>query len=218
MDAARRRELQELLARLADGDRAAFPPAFTLLWPVTRAFARSFLRDEGGAEDAAQQALVRVFLRAAEFDASRPALPWVLGVVANECRTLRRRAQRRREGPLEEADARPDPGATPEESATGRDLERAALAALDGLPAPDVEAILAGPTSRAVSRPRGGAPLPSFRSSPGPGAGAGIPPWPRSAARRSSRSPWPFPGGGRSGAAPSCPASPPAWLRSPCPG
>ena len=91
----------------------------------------------------AQQALVRVFLRAAEFDASRPALPWVLGVVANECRTLRRKAQRRREGPLEEADARPDPGASPEESATGRDLERAALAALDGLPAPDVEAILA---------------------------------------------------------------------------
>jgi len=143
MDAARRRELQDLLDRLADGDRAAFPPAFTLLWPVTRAFARSYLRDEAGAEDAAQQALIRVFLRAAEFDVSRPALPWVLGVVANECRTLRRKTQRRREGPLEEADARPHPGASPEESATGRDLERAALAVLDGLPASDVEAILA---------------------------------------------------------------------------
>ena len=143
MDNDQRRELQNLLARLADGDRAAFPPAFTLLWPVTRAFARSFLRDEAGAEDAAQQALIRVFLRAAEFDASRPALPWVLGVVANECRTLRRRAQRRREGPLEEADARPDPGAYPEESATRRDLERAAFVALEGLPAADVEAILA---------------------------------------------------------------------------
>ena len=142
MDAAQRRELQKLLARLADGDRAAFPPAFTLLWPVTRALARSFLRDEAGAEDAAQQALIRVFLRAAEFDAARPALPWVLGVVANECRTLRRKTQRRREGPLEEADARPDPHATPEANATGRDLERAALAALDGLPAADVEAIL----------------------------------------------------------------------------
>lgn len=143
MDAAPRRELQELLARLADGDRAAFPPAFTLLWPVTRSFARSFLRDDAGAEDAAQQALVRVFLRAAEFDASRPALPWVLGVVANECRTLRRRAQRRREGPLEQAGGRPAPGASPEEGAMRRDLERAALAALGGLPAADVEAILA---------------------------------------------------------------------------
>jgi len=143
MDATQRRQLQDVLARLADGDRAAFPPAFTLLWPVTRAFARSFLRDEGGAEDAAQQALIRVFLRAAEFDASRPALPWVLGIVANECRTLRRQSQRRREGPLEEADAHPDPGASPEEGARRRDLERAAFAALNGLPAADVEAILA---------------------------------------------------------------------------
>src|SRR2546428_80284 len=33
--------------------------------------------------------------------------------------------------------------APPEANATGRDLERAALAALDGLPAADVEAILA---------------------------------------------------------------------------
>ena len=62
---------------------------------------------------------------------------------AEKIGTLRRRAQRRREGPLEEADARPDPGASPEESATGRDLERAAFVALEGLPAPDVEAILA---------------------------------------------------------------------------
>ena len=143
MDDTRRRELQDLLARLADGDRAAFPPAFTLLWPVTRDFARSFLRDEAGAEDAAQQALVRVFLRASEFDATRPALPWVLGVVANECRTLRRRAQRRGEGPLADADAHPHPGASPEEGVARRDLERAAFHALDGLPAADVEAILA---------------------------------------------------------------------------
>jgi len=143
MDAAHRQELQDLLVRLADGDRAAFPPAFTLLWPVARAFARSFLREDAGAEDAAQQALVRVFLRAAEFDVSRPALPWVLGVVANECRTLRRRSQRRREASLAEADARPDPAASPEEDAARRDLKRAALSVLEGLPAADVEAILA---------------------------------------------------------------------------
>src|SRR5438093_12506795 len=97
MDAVQRRQLQDLLVRLADGDRAAFPPAFTLLWPVTRGFARSFLREDAGAEDAAQQALVRVLLRAAEFDVSRPALPWVLGVVATACRTPQRRSQRRRE-------------------------------------------------------------------------------------------------------------------------
>lgn len=143
LDAVERRQLQDLLARLADGDRAAFPPAFNLLWPVTRAFARSFLREDAAAEDAAQQALVRVFLRAAEFDASRPALPWVLGVVANECRTLRRRKLRRREGSLAEVEARPDAAATPEEAAARHDLERAAFSVLEGLPAADVEAVLA---------------------------------------------------------------------------
>jgi RNA polymerase sigma-70 factor, ECF subfamily len=143
MDAARHRQLQDLLARLADGDRAAFPPAFTLLWPVTRSFARSFLRDDAGAEDAAQQALLRVFLRAAEFDPSRPALPWVIGVVANECRTLRRKTQRRREAPLAAAEAQADSAASPEEDAARRDLERAALSVLEGLPPTDLETILA---------------------------------------------------------------------------
>jgi RNA polymerase sigma-70 factor (ECF subfamily) len=143
MDVARHRELQQLLVRLADGDRAAFPPAFALLWPVTRSFARSFLRDDAGAEDAAQQALLRLFLRAAEFDPSRPALPWVIGIVANECRTLRRQTWRRREESLAEAEDRAHPGTSPEESATRRDLERAARSVLAGLPSADVEAILA---------------------------------------------------------------------------
>jgi len=143
LDHDRHRQLQDLLARLADGDRAAFPPAFALLWPVTRSFARSFLRDDAGAEDAAQQALVRLFLRAAEYDPSRPALPWVIGIVANECRTLRRKTQRRREGPLAEAEAQADSAASPEEEAARRDLEHAAFSALDGLSPADVEAVLA---------------------------------------------------------------------------
>jgi RNA polymerase sigma-70 factor (ECF subfamily) len=159
MDAARHRELQDLLARLADGDRAAFPPAFTLLWPVTRSFARSFLRDDAGAEDAAQQALVRVFLRAAEFDTSRPALPWVIGIVASECRTLRRKTQRRREGPLAVAEAQADSAASPEEDAARRDLERAALSVLEGLPSADVETILA----HVGEAERPDVPAPTFR-------------------------------------------------------
>jgi RNA polymerase sigma-70 factor, ECF subfamily len=150
MDPAGQRQLQDLLTRLADGDRAAFPPAFALLWPVTRGFARSWLREDAAAEDAAQLALVRVFLRAAEFDPSRPALPWVIGIVANECRTLRRRTQRRREGPLAEAEDAADGAASPEQGAARRDLERAAFDVLGALPPADMEAILAyvGETER----------------------------------------------------------------------
>jgi RNA polymerase sigma-70 factor (ECF subfamily) len=159
MHAAQRRELQDLLARLADGDRAAFPPAFTLLWPVTRNFARSFLRDDAGAEDAAQQALLRVFLHAGEFDPSRPALPWVIGIVANECRTIRRKTQRRREGPLAEAETQADSAASPEEEAARRDLERTAFIALDGLRPGDVEAVLA----HVGAAPRPALPAATFR-------------------------------------------------------
>src|SRR5689334_6702592 len=87
-------ELQRLVARVAEGDRDAFHPLFEALWPVVRRFAE---RSLGGAdaEDAAQNALVKIFARASELDPARPALPWVIAIAASECRTLRRRAGRR---------------------------------------------------------------------------------------------------------------------------
>ena len=68
---------------------------FAALWPIALGFARRALGGAADAEDAAQAALTNVFARAAEFDASRDALSWVLGIVAYECRTLRQRARRR---------------------------------------------------------------------------------------------------------------------------
>ena len=58
------------------------------------------LADPRDAEDAAQQALLNLFARASDFDSSREALPWVLAIAANECRTLRRRQGRRNEDAL----------------------------------------------------------------------------------------------------------------------
>src|SRR5207249_4174514 len=78
-------------------------------------------------EDAAQEALLKIFRRAAEFEPSRPALAWALGIAAFEIRTARRRRQRRREEPPPEdafeSQRHPDP--TPEEAALTRDLEAA---------------------------------------------------------------------------------------------
>jgi RNA polymerase sigma-70 factor (ECF subfamily) len=92
---AERAELRRLMERLADGDRGAFRPAFDLLWPRLRAFGLRYARADG--EDAAQQALLRVFSRASEYDRERDALAWALGIAAWECRTFRRKRQRRRE-------------------------------------------------------------------------------------------------------------------------
>jgi RNA polymerase sigma-70 factor (ECF subfamily) len=140
LDRPARAALQQHLVRLADGDRAAFRPLFEALWPIASRFAARAVAP-ADADDAAQQALINVFARAAEFDPSRDALTWLLGVVAWECRTFRRRAARRREAG-EPAVALPGDGASPEESAIARDLVAAARAALAELPAADASAVL----------------------------------------------------------------------------
>jgi RNA polymerase sigma-70 factor (ECF subfamily) len=151
VEGGERAELRRLMERLADGDRSAFRPAFTLLWPPLRAFAVRFAGAADG-EDAAQHALLRVFSRASEYDRERDALAWALGIAAWECRTIRRKRERRKEaagGIPEQA----DPGATPEEAAIDRDLRDAAVAALGTLRPLDAETIAA----LAAGAPPGGA-------------------------------------------------------------
>jgi RNA polymerase sigma factor (sigma-70 family) len=114
------------MVRLADGDRSAFDPMFDALWPLVRRFAERALGSSFDAEDAAQVALLKLFERAGEFDATRPALPWIFGVVAYECRSLRQRRIRRREAlvdtPPDEMSADDD---DVEQQAMRRDLESA---------------------------------------------------------------------------------------------
>jgi len=141
MDAGQRRELQRAMARLADGDREAFHPVFVLAWPVVLAFARSFLRRSPDADDVAQQALIRSFERACRFDPSRDALSWLLGIVANECRSARRQQRRRREEPLGYASAL-HAETSIEADLVAADLERAAMEVLGSLPAADVRLII----------------------------------------------------------------------------
>src|SRR5436305_5863829 len=154
---------------MADGDREAFHPVFVCLWPLLRGFAaRCLPRQE--AEDAAQEALLRVFARAAEFDRERDALSWVLGIAAYEIRSARQRRERRREQPADALAERPNRERSPEEAAVAGDLERALHAALATLRPGDAETLLAyargerpnlpGPTfrkrvERAVARLRG---------------------------------------------------------------
>lgn len=96
MDSGERAALQQELTALARGERAAFDPLFRRLWPLLRGFAGRCLPAQE-AEDAAQEALLRVFHRASEFDARRDALSWILGIAAWQIRTRRTQARRRRE-------------------------------------------------------------------------------------------------------------------------
>ncbi len=123
MDADERRAISTMMARLADGDRDAFAPLFDRLWPTVRAFAGRVLGHDADADDVAQRALVSVFARASEYDATRDGVAWALGITAWECRTIRRARERRRESgePVELA----SPAPSPEDALITADILRA---------------------------------------------------------------------------------------------
>jgi RNA polymerase sigma-70 factor (ECF subfamily) len=144
-------ELDLLLARLADGDRSAFPQVFARLWPPIRRLCSSLLRNEADAADAAQEALQKILERApADYDRSRAALPWALAIAGWECRTLLRKRQRRREVPEQE---RPESALDPEQSFVQQDLDRAALEALGSLSEPDRQTLIATFWAEAAAAP-----------------------------------------------------------------
>ena len=92
--------LSDALGRLAAGERRAFAEVYTTIWPLVRSFAGRALAERADAEDVAQSALLKIFSRASEYDPERDAVAWILGVVAWEIRTFRKRCQRRRQRPL----------------------------------------------------------------------------------------------------------------------
>ncbi len=130
-------ELDALMARLADGDRAAFDPLFRELRPrVLRAARRAVAADV--ADDVAQAALERLFFRASEFEAGRPCLPWIYAIVANE---VRRERRVRAHAPLVADPPSETPGADAE--IARRELEIALDRAVTDLDGPSAEAIAA---------------------------------------------------------------------------
>ncbi|HTE49769.1 MAG TPA: sigma factor [Kofleriaceae bacterium] len=139
MDELARLRANQLLAALADGDRAAFDPLFQLLWPPVSRFASRALASASDGEEAAQEALMRLFERASEFDPDRDAVTWALTLAAWECRTVRRRRQRRKEVELPGDDHR---AAAPVDVAAAQ-LEAAAVEVLGTLSPADVQVILA---------------------------------------------------------------------------
>ena len=133
MERQQRMELQRSLARLADGDRAAFRPVFDLAWPRVREVAARMMPHAADADDAAQSALLRLFERASEFDPARDALAWIVGIVSYECLTLRKKRTRRREEGDGAIAALDDGARGAEELLIARELEAVALAVVGSL-------------------------------------------------------------------------------------
>jgi RNA polymerase sigma factor (sigma-70 family) len=135
--------LDEHMARLADGDRSAVEPLFAALWAPVHGYCERALGSGADADDAAQQALEKIFAQVARYDRRRRALPWVIEVVIWECRTVRRRRQRARTVPLDRGDEMPTTAASPEEVVVTKDLVARAWATLAHLSEADREVLRA---------------------------------------------------------------------------
>jgi RNA polymerase sigma-70 factor (ECF subfamily) len=141
------------MVALSEGDRSAFDRVFTMLWPILRSVSQRMLGDRTDADDAAQQALYKLFARAWRFDPRRDALPWALTFVINECRTLRNRYERRGVTRLRAMEEPDGAAASAESQLIERELLVALHSAAAGLDAKDRRALGLEPASEAVAGP-----------------------------------------------------------------
>lgn len=139
MNRADRLRLDTSLAQLADGDRGAFRAVFDLAQPAVLTLTRRLLNGDPSHEDVAQQALLKVFEKASNYDPERPALPWILGIAAWECRSHRKRILRRREDEMPVSLLAT--GRSPEQWAVAADLREAVSDLMGELKPADTEAL-----------------------------------------------------------------------------
>lgn len=134
-------DLDRQMALLAEGDRSAIEPLFRALWPVIQACCKRALGDEADADDAAQQAMEKIFNEASRYDRTRRALPWAAAIASWECRTVRRRHQRARTVAMEAAANVASQATTPEDAAIVGELVGAAEIVFGTLSVADREVI-----------------------------------------------------------------------------
>jgi len=142
MDPARRSLINRALLRLADGDRSSFNILMDELWPVLLSFASRLIAERADAEDVAQETLIKVSSRIADYDRTRDGLTWVYAIAAYEIRTARRKQYRRRElATAEDIERFNGPAPSTEDVYLDREIQRALNDALGTLGESDREAL-----------------------------------------------------------------------------
>lgn len=144
VDRSERNKLQLGMTRLAQGDRDAFEQVYSLVWPQVYQFAKRLLPSESDAQDVAQEAMLKVFAKAANFDNTRDALPWILGITFHESRTWKKKKLRRREThDLPQLLAISADAPSPETQLISKDLQAVLRDTLNILEPKDLETLLA---------------------------------------------------------------------------
>jgi RNA polymerase sigma-70 factor (ECF subfamily) len=141
MDADSRKHVNALMIRLADGDRSVFDEVYAALWPVMTAFCGRMLSGMD-AEDAAQQALLKVFSRASTFERTGDAFTWAITIATWEVRTIQKQTTRSRVTFMEVHDAA-DPAESAEALISHEQLVTAAKHVLGTLSESDQQTLVA---------------------------------------------------------------------------
>ncbi|MEZ0230171.1 MAG: RNA polymerase sigma factor [Planctomycetota bacterium] len=79
-----------LIARTVDGDLSAFDYIVDRHQVAVKAYIGCRVRDPSAVDDLAQETFIHAFKRLADFDRTRPLLPWLRGIAFNLMRNHRR--------------------------------------------------------------------------------------------------------------------------------
>lgn len=129
----------ELVSRAARGEVPAYEELVRRYQGIAHRTAL-LIAGAARADDAAQAAFVKAYRALSRFDRSRPFRPWLLRIVVNEARNLRRAEARRAAIELRAGGASESvPG--PEDEAAARERRETLLAAVNALDEADREVI-----------------------------------------------------------------------------
>lgn len=125
--------LEKLFQRYRErGDAAALAEVFDATAPELFRLAQHLVRDALSAEDVLQDTFVAAIDAAPRWDASRPLVPWLTGILARKASESRRRARREVDPTRLDGRGERDPACSAEDAEFSREL-RAALAKLPEL-------------------------------------------------------------------------------------
>lgn len=124
----------QLIRAVAAGDERAFRRLVDRHGPKLRAIAGQFL-DAGEADDAVQDALIRLWRHAGRFDPDKAALStWLYRIVVNRCIDIRRQRFRWPWSPIDEAEALPSADIGADRALAGAETLRDVAAVITTLP------------------------------------------------------------------------------------
>lgn len=124
----------ELVRAVAAGDERAFRRLIDRHGPRLRAVAGQFL-DASEADDAVQDALIRLWQQASKFDPGKAALStWLYRIVVNRCIDARRRRFRWPWSPIDEAEEMASDDVAADRVLAGTETLRSVAGHLAGLP------------------------------------------------------------------------------------